>query len=54
MDPKRGLRPEEWDRRLFYDGDRPTRLLHRIYAAALECEIPLLARAAGVAANLAG
>ncbi len=51
---KRGLRPEEWDRRLFYDGDRPTRLLHRIYAAALECEIPLLARAAGVAANLAG
>ncbi|WP_300232234.1 glycosyltransferase family 2 protein [uncultured Alistipes sp.] len=48
---KRGLPPEEYDARLFYDGDRPRRMLHRFYAAAIESGTPLLARIAGLAAN---
>lgn len=51
---KRGLPAEEYDYRLFYDGDRPSRRLHRIYAAAIESGAPLLARIAGLAANLFG
>ena len=51
---KRGLAPEEYDARLFCDGDRPRRPLHRLYAAAIESGTPLLARLAGFVANLAG
>lgn len=49
---KRGLRPDDYDARLFYDGDRPHRPLHRLYAAAIDSGTPLLARLAGLAANL--
>lgn len=48
---KRGLNPQEYDARLFYDGDRPKRWLHRLYAAAIESGVPLLARIAGIIAN---
>ncbi len=48
---KRGLPPEEYDAQLFYDGDRPRRLLHRLYSAAIESGTPLLARIAGLIAN---
>lgn len=51
---KRGLVPEAYDASLFYDGDRPRRPLHRLYAAAIESGTPLLARLAGFAANLMG
>lgn len=49
---KRGLDPEAYDARLFYDGDRPRQLSHRLYAAAIESGTPFLARLAGLAANL--
>lgn len=48
---KRGLPIEEYDARLFYDGDRPRRPLHRLYAAAIESGTPLLARIVGAAVN---
>lgn len=51
---KRGLPPQDYDYRLFYDGDRPRRRLHRLYAAAIESDALLLARIAGLAANLFG
>lgn len=49
---KRGLDPAAYDTRLFYDGDRPHRLMQRLYAAAIESGTPFLARLAGLATNL--
>lgn len=48
---KRGLSTEAFDAHLFYDGDRPRRLLHRLYATAIASGTPLLARIAGGVAN---
>lgn len=49
---KRGLNPEAYDAQLFYDGDRPHRLMQRLYAAAIKSGKPFPARLMGLVTNL--